>query len=476
MGAPLKLIALVVASVVVISACGGEAEPTPVPPTPTPTVLPSPTSEPTATPLPVPTPAPTFVPPAVILPTPVPAEPTATPTSSESLSRKLDAIALRTASVRGLSFDSPVEREIVNPEEAMALLIENFEEDRDDIEDEEALLITLGAIEEDVDLYELLLDIYGEIVLGWYDPEDERIFVIERTPDFGALDELTLAHEIVHGLQQQRFDIHSVRESVKDNSDRSLAYSALIEGDASIAETLYRLSHLDEEQTAEVREAQSSADLGSFMAAPHILQRTISFPYGAGFQFVASLYLTNEDWNLVDEAHASPPASTEQVLHPEKYLDGEGPIVVELPSFAGPPWGEWEPVWDSTLGELYLLAYLETWTGFEDAGRAAQGWGGDSFLLMRGPDGGHLLIWMLEWDTPEDAAEFFDVFRDSMETRTEDRWAPTGEDDSGWVIDLADQSLYAGIDGTGTVLVFAPNSDVLTAARSAIDSGQGSGP
>ena len=476
MGAPLKLIALVVASVVVISACGGEAEPTPVPPTPTPTVLPSPTPKPTATPFPSPTPAPTFVPPAVILPTPVPAEPTATPTSSESLSRKLDAIALRTASIRGLSFDSPVEREIVDPEEARVLLIENFEEDRDDIEDEEALLITLGAIEEGVDLYELLLDIYGEIVLGWYDPEDERIFVIERTPDFGALDELTLAHEIVHGLQQQRFDIHSVRESVKDNSDRSLAYSALIEGDASIAETLYRLSHLDEEQTAEVREAQSSADLGSFMAAPHILQRTISFPYGAGFQFVASLYLTNEDWNLVDEAHASPPASTEQVLHPEKYLDGEGPIVVELPSFAGPPWGEWEPVWDSTLGELYLLAYLETWTGFEDAGRAAQGWGGDSFLLMRGPDGGHLLIWMLEWDTPEDAAEFFDVFRDSMETRTEDRWAPTGEDDSGWVIDLADQSLYAGIDGTGTVLVFAPNSDVLTAARSAIDSGQGSGP
>ena len=475
MGAPLKLIALVVASVVVISACGGEAEPTPVPPTPTPTVLPSPTPKPTAPPFPSPTPAPTFVPPAVILPTPVPAEPTATPTSSESLSRKLDAIALRTASIRGLSFDSPVEREIVDPEEARVLLIENFEEDRDDIEDEEALLITLGAIEEDVDLYELLLDIYGEIVLGWYDPEDERIFVIERTPDFGALDELTLAHEIVHGLQQQRFDIRSIRESVKDNLDRSLAYSALIEGDASIAETLYRLSHLDEEQTAEVREAQSSADLGSFMAAPHILQRTISFPYGAGFQFVASLYLTNEDWNLVDEAHASPPASTEQVLHPEKYLDGEGPIVVELPSFADPPWGEWEPVWDSTLGELYLLAYLETWTGFEDAGRAAQGWGGDSFLLMRGPDGGHLLIWMLEWDTPEDAAEFFDVFRDSMETRTEDRWAPTGEDDSGWVIDLADQSLYAGIDGTGTVLVFAPNSDVLTAARSAIDSGQGSG-
>ena len=475
MGAPLKLIALVVASVVVISACGGEAEPTPVPPTPTPTVLPSPTPKPTATPFPSPTPAPTFVPPAVILPTPVPAEPTATPTSSESLSRKLDAIALRTASIRGLSFASPVEREIVDPEEARVLLIENFEEDRDDIEDEEALLITLGAIEEDVDLYELLLDIYGEIVLGWYDPEDERIFVIERTPDFGALDELTLAHEFVHGLQQQRFDIRSIRESVKDNLDRSLAYSALIEGDASIAETLYRLSHLDEEQTAEVREAQSSADLSSFMAAPHILQRTISFPYGAGFQFVASLYLTNEDWNLVDEAHASPPASTEQILHPEKYLDGEGPIVVELPSFAGPPWGEWEPVWDSTLGELYLLAYLETWIGFEDAGRAAQGWGGDGFLLMRGPDGGHLLVWMLEWDTPEDAAEFFDVFRDSMETRTEDRWAPTGEDDSGWVIDLADQSLYAGIDGTGTVLVFAPNSDVLVAARSAIDSGQGSG-
>ena len=474
MGAPLKLIALLVASVVVISACGGDVDPTPVPPTPTPTVLPSPTPKPTPTP--APTPAPAFVPPAVILPTPVPAEPTATPTSSELLSRRLDAIALVTASIRGLSFDSPVEREIVDPEEAMALLIENFEEDRDDIEDEEALLITLGAIEEDVDLYDLLLDIYGEIVLGWYDPEDERIFIIERTPDFGALDELTLAHEFVHGLQQQSFDIHSIREGVKDNSDRSLAYSALIEGDASIAETLYRLSHLDEEQTAEVREAQTSADVSSFMAAPHILRRTISFPYGAGFEFVASLYLITEDWSHVNEAHASPPASTEQIIHPEKYLDGEEPILVEIPALAGPAWGEWKPVWDSTLGELFLSAYLETWTGFEDAARAAQGWGGDSFLLMRGPDGGHLLVWLFEWDTPEDAVEFFDVYRDSMETRTEDRWAPTGEDDSGWVLDLADQSLFAGIDGTGTVLIFAPTSNVLTAARAAIDSGQSPGP
>ena len=108
--------------------------------------------------------------------------------------------------------------------------------------------------------------------------------------------------------------------------------------------------------------------------------------------------------------------------------------------------------------------------------RAAQGWGGDSFLLMSGPDGGRLLVWVLEWDTPEDAVEFFDVFRDSMETRTEDRWAPTGEDDSGWVVDLGDQSLFAGIDGTGTVLIFAPNSNVLAAARAAIASGQDSGP
>ena len=258
---------------------------------------------------------------------------------------------------------------------------------------------------------------------------------------------------------------------MEDNQDRSLAYSALIEGDAGIGETLYRLNHLDEDQTTEVQQAQASTDLSSFMAAPHILQRTISFPYGAGFQFVASLYLTNEDWGPVDEAHASPPASTEQIMHPAKYLNREEPIVVEIPALNGQPWEGWEPVWDSTLGELYVLAYLEIWTGFEDAARAAQGWGGDSFLLMRGPGVGHLLVWLLEWDTSEDAVEFFDVFRDSMETRTEDRWAPTGEDDSGWVLDLADQSLFAGIYDTSTVLIFAPDGNVLAAAGAAIGLG-----
>ena len=178
----MKLAAVIVAGLIVLSACGDEATPTPVPPTPTPTVLPSPSPSPEPTPRPLPTPTPIFVAPRVILPTPAPVTPTATPTSLEQLSRRLDAIALTTATLRQLSFEAPVERKFIDQEEARIHLVEDFEEDRTEIEARGALLVTLGVLEKGVDLSELLLDVYGEIILGFYEPEDEKIFVVPAGP------------------------------------------------------------------------------------------------------------------------------------------------------------------------------------------------------------------------------------------------------------------------------------------------------
>ena len=277
-------------------------------------------------------------------------------------------------------------------------------------------------------------------------------------------------------MQQQYYDIHSIGESVEGNWDQSLAFAALREGDATIAESLYMFQHLDEDQAAEAQEAQASVDLSRFLAAPSVLQRTIAFPYTAGPGFVVTLFRVTNSWNPVNEAYARPPASTEHILHPEKYLAEEEPIVVEVPALAGALGEGWEPVWESTLGEFFLFAYLETWTEPQDAVTAAEGWGGDRYTLLRNPEGDNLLAWILEWDTPQDAVEFFDTFRDATEVRTDARWTPGGEDDASWMMDLADQSLFVGLVGSRTVLIFAPDQDILAAARSAIDSGTDSRP
>ena len=146
--------------------CGQETpEPTPVP-TATPT--PAPTSTPTATPTPVPptpTPTPTatpeFEPAPVILPSdPVPS---VTPAALLDLTfaEQLEAIALRVNATRDLSSeDSVVEHEFLTETELSDLVLELFEEDREDIGKEEELFKVFGILRPDQDLYEILTGLY----------------------------------------------------------------------------------------------------------------------------------------------------------------------------------------------------------------------------------------------------------------------------------------------------------------------------
>ena len=97
-------------------------------------------------------------------------------------------------------------------EELAASLIEDLEEEREEILKSEALLKILGMIPQDADLYQMLLDLYGEQVVGFYDTETQELYMIKDIEEITPLEEVTLAHEYVHALQQQYFDIHTLGE------------------------------------------------------------------------------------------------------------------------------------------------------------------------------------------------------------------------------------------------------------------------
>lgn len=216
-------------------------------PAPTPFPPPSPTPTPTPAPAATPTPVPTFNPGRVILPTV--AIPTRTPTpAAEDLDTALDRIASQVSVLRQLFVVRELQQQTITREELEGHLREDFEEDRDDISHLQELYVTLGIIQPGTDLFESYINLYNEVVVGFFDTDEEKLYLVQDGAEFRVSDMLTYAHEFVHGLQQQHFDIHATSEALESNSDKLYAFQALVEGDATLSEGLYMLQHLTQAQ------------------------------------------------------------------------------------------------------------------------------------------------------------------------------------------------------------------------------------
>ena len=467
-----------VAIVLAVIGCGQETpEPTPIP---TATTTPAPTSTPTATPTPVPptpTPTPTatpeFVPTPVILPSdPVPS---VTPAALMDLTfaEQLEAIALRVNATRDLSSeDSVVEHEFLTETELSDLVLELFEEDREDIEKEEELFKVFGILRPDQDLYEILTGLYTGGVLGLYRAEENKFYLLGGSDHFGPHEEMIYVHEFTHALQQLHFDFDGKFDAIEGNSDATFALRALVEGDARVSELLYMQEFLTDKEQAESQGTPSQALIDAYRSAPYIVQRSYGFPYQDGANFVIGLYNNQGGWDVIDMAFSSPPRSTEQILHPEKFLSGDDPIAVDLPDLLPTLGEEWELVVRDTLGEFYLRSYLEMGMSREQALAAAEGWGGDSYALFHGPEGGVFFVLSHVWDTEEDATEYYEAFGALTARRTGQELIPH-EGDSTWFghwrtaqrLDFeSGGTIFMQIDGPRTVVIFSPDAAVLKAA------------
>ena len=435
----MRTITLLIFAAAILSACADPPEPTPaptpVPPTatsvPTATATPAPptpTPVPTLTPTPRPTntpvPTPTFAPTPIILPTVEVTYETPTPTSAfpKDLDQRLDAITYKTSVVRDLPTTELVPHELIDQAEFRRKYQADLEEDAEELALETRLYKRLGILGRDDDLAKLLTDVFSDIVLGFYDTDDNKMYIISDKETFSLNDRLTVAHEVTHALQQYEYDIGGLLDDLEDYDDRRLAMRALIEGDALISELLYMLIHFDEDQQAEVQANRGGQDLTAFNAAPVFIQNTITFPYTDGYQFAVYLYLKNNSFSSINAAYDALPASTEQIIHPEKYDAAEEPIEVSISDPTEILGEGWSALDRNVMGELFLRSYFESYLDAETAAAAAAGWGGDEYLLLETPSGEDALVIVSMWDTEEDATEFADAFRASGEAISGLEW------------------------------------------------------
>ncbi len=319
-------------------------------------------------------------------------------------------VTLALPRLRGLDFHRDVPPQLMTSEElADYLEREITQEDREDLFKVQQLLLVLGLIDLETDLLQLYLDLLGEGVLGLFNPDGEELFIVSDAPQLGIVEELTVAHEYTHALQQQHFNIAGLSDEAGHHRDRSSAVTALIEGDAQFTELTYAFDRFTAAELSRAfRDASSSSDV--FDNAPAIIQQDLIFPYVEGSDFVRAVFDAGS-WEGVDAAYLDPPVSTEQVLHPELYLEGHQPVDVAAPAHQALLDLGWQLVDENTLGEFFLRIFLDEEMSSFAASRAAAGWGGDRYLLFTDAGGRLALALFSQWDTAADALEFDDAVR-----------------------------------------------------------------
>ncbi len=493
--AALAAVATLGALAVLAAACGGSGDAADVGVSksgaPTPTILPSATEPALPSPTPtyvsvfdeggepaqevgefvveIPEPTPTFDPGEVILPTVVALTVEVPDLLDAELKVRLDEIEPGVAALRELYAVANTNRRFITQAELEERLSVDLAEQREEFNEYSRLYEVMGITEPGTDLYDLFLDLYSSSVLGFFDPELNELYVVDDdASELSPQDHLTYIHEFVHALQQQHFDIGAVfdSEELKNNSDRSAAYRALVEGDATLLETIYMFQNMTAEEQASAQDL--GVDLSSFFASPHLVQRTFLFPYLEGAQFVLQVF-ADSGWKGVNAVYGRAPVSTEQVMHSAKYRLAEAPIevgVLELEDVLGEGWSE---LLRDTFGEFSLVAYLEDFLSRDQAAIAGAGWGGDRYVLYGGPDGGNLLVHSLAWDSVVDAAEFFGAFVGFTEARLQTEWERLDGAGSAVRMTLSDQVIFAVNRGTTTDLIFAPDDPTLAAVLGELD-------
>jgi len=290
--------------------------------------------------------------------------------------QRTPVVAARVERIRGLEFDRVPKPRISDAADRRRLAKRELERPRVKrrLREEQVQLRILGLLDEDESLERIAKDSTG-LAAAYYDTHKKgTLFLVgEAVPAGPEVTEFILAHELTHALEDQRFGL---RDSSKVTGDSGLAQSALHEGTAAAVMQSYATEHLDRLNLIAEAGAIDTGDV----ELPAFAKAQLEFTYGAGARFVDALRAYAKGWGLVDYAYEKRKLSTtEQILHPEKYIAGERALKVATPVPPAPGWNRSDA---GSIGEWATRQLLLEGNPGLGASIAAAGWGGDRYALF----------------------------------------------------------------------------------------------
>jgi len=314
---------------------------------------------------------------------------------------KAEQIETGIQNLRGLNFKSSVPVVVMTPDEAQQVILAEIDRDYTDEQ-----MKTEGLVGTMVGLYPVGIDLKAETlkllksqIAGFYEARRKEMILVSGTVDIGfwnqlsefmiqrdLMNEMLLAHELTHALQDQNFGVDAALENLKDNDDRQLALKSVAEGDATLAGLGYATGKMDD-NTVDVLVARLDELPAQFAAqnsgAPEALSTPLIFQYSAGARFVGEAFHRG-GWKAVDDLYRNPPQSSQQIMHPALYFTRPVlPAEITLRGYQT-VLPDWQKVDENTLGELLLKVILtRTMSASAPEVGLAQAWSGDRMVVLR---------------------------------------------------------------------------------------------
>jgi len=342
-----------------------------------------------------------------------------------------DEVLAEMSKLLSLPVLQPLKRSVRSRQEIRDYLVESMRDDKDDAKrhaDQKALE-ALGLIPKGYPLDQKLLSLLTEQIAGMYDPKGREFFIADWTSP--ADQRMIMAHELTHALQDQHFHIQKWEDAAKPNDDDELARDAVLEGSATLAMFDYQLQQLGRNAgdifgldpslllSLMFGDLDKSPELAD---APMALRDEMLFPYAAGATFTLDVLRASNGWTGLHKVFEHPPASTQQVIHPDLYLKGVMPAPVTLPPLEKIVPRGWKKLDENLLGEFGLDEVLKQFLGKERADDLAQSWVGDKYAIFeRQPGGQSLLVIRFRLASDDDAARLFGGYSEVLEQKDDDR-------------------------------------------------------
>ncbi len=268
-----------------------------------------------------------------------------------------------------------------------ALLAEDVEENAELYDSLSGIYHAIGILRADVTLQDASEALAEGGIGGYYDPATDELYVrgAATTPLVRAI----IAHELVHALDDQWFDLD--RTEYEDRDDEvGFGFRAVVEGNARRIEDAYRSTFTSAEQAEAISEEIAlSGGLDLSRVSLAFLEIQLS-PYQDGADLVAAL-LADGGQPTLDAVIEDPPDTSEAVLFPAAL----GQPRVEVT----PPPADGAVIEEGVFGAVVIRSLLSPIVGPAGARQAAQGWGGD---------------WFVAWDEDDRTCVRVDVVGDTQ--------------------------------------------------------------